>query len=288
MRNYMAAFEHIVLTRFNVKLHDNPISGRGTDPDWLEERFKLFETFCYPSLLGQTNNRFKWIVLFDDMTPEPFRERALSYRKWPNYNPEFVNFAFPEHSICPSGLKSIIQKYVPSNCQFLITTRIDNDDAVSKYFIQKIQSCFRAKNAEGITFPLGLQLYKGRLYLDYSIGNHYISLIEKFRPGSFHTVFMKPHNQLYRAVPVRQVLCRPTWLEVVHGGNIANHARNGLVVSTRTFRNNFALGDIQLANDKLVLLRVRQARFLAFGAPKYLLTKLIDRMKYHGLFRSRR
>ena len=281
----MTTFEHIVLTRFNVRLDDGP--SKGTDPDWLEKRFKLFETFCYPSLLSQTNKKFKWIVLFDDLTPEHFRERALSYAKWPIYNPEFVNFAFSEGVGCPPGVMSIIERHVSSDCRFLITTRVDNDDAVAKNFIQKIQDCFRAQDVEGISFPIGLQLYQGRLYLDYSMGNHYISLIEKFRAGSFHTVFTRPHNELYQAVPVRQVFCRPTWLEVVHGGNIANHPKNGLLVSARALRNNFAVGEIQLVEDNSAHLRIRQATFLVFGAPNYLLNKLMNRMRYHGPFRPR-
>lgn len=280
----MNTFEHIVITRFNVRLHDGRSNNKGNDPDWLAARFKLFDTFCYPSVLSQTNHVFKWIVLFDDRTPERFRERALSYAKWKNYIPEFVNFALHEEAGCPPGLISIIEKHVSSDCQFLITTRIDNDDAVCKDFIQTIQNQFHSQDAEAIVFPFGYQLYQGNLYADYSMGNHFISLIEKFQPGSFHTVFVRAHDRLYQVVRVRKIFCRPTWLEVVHGENIANRPNNGLVVSTRAFRRNFTIGETALADANSIWLRIRQAQFLAFGAPIYLFKKFMDRMKYHGPF----
>jgi hypothetical protein len=280
----MTTFEHFVITRFNVKLNDGLLNNKGNDPDWLTERFKLFDTFCYPSLLSQTNQRFKWIVLFDDGTPERFRERALSYVKWKNYNPEFVNFALHEETGCPPGLISIIEKHVSSNPRFLITTRIDNDDGVCKDFIRIVQNQFRSQDAEAIVFPLGYQLYQSNLHLDYSMGNHFVSLIEKFQPGSLYTVFVKPHDRLYQVAPVRKVFCRPTWLEVVHGGNIANRPNNGLVVSPGAFRSNFSVGEAPFVDDNLLRLRIRQDKFLEFGAPIYFLKKLINRMKYHGPF----
>jgi len=280
----MNTFEHLVITRFNVKLHDGTLNSKGNNPDWLAERFKLFDTYCYPSVRNQTNKRFKWIVLFDDRTPERFTERALSYVKWKNYNPEFVNFALHEETGCPPGLISIIEKYVSSDCQFLITTRVDNDDSVCKNFIQMIQNQFHAQDIEGIVFPLGYQLYQGNLYLDYSMGNHFVSLIEKLQPGSLRTVFVMPHDRLYQAGPVRKIFCRPTWLEVVHGGNISNRANNGLMVSTRSFRSNFTVAEIAVLDDNPQRLRIQQAKFLSFGAPIYLFKKLINRMKYHGIF----
>jgi len=279
----MSSFEHVVITRFNVRLYNGLPNTKGNDPGWLAERFSLFETFCYPSVLGQTNQRFKWIVLFDEGTPERFKERALSYPKWKNYNPEFVDFALHEETGCPPGLISIIKKHVPTDCQFLITTRLDNDDAVCNNFTQIVQNQFRAQDAEAIVFPIGYQLYQDNLYLDFSIGNHFISLIEKFRPDSLHTVFARPHDRLYEVGPVRKILCRPTWLEVVHGGNIANRSSKSLLVSTRAFRRHFAVGDAALANDNLPWLRLRQAEFLAFGAPIYFFKKLMNRLKYHGL-----
>src|SRR5262245_42651568 len=140
----MSDFEHVVITRFNVRL-DNSGDGKGTNPDWLLERFKLFETFCYPSLLAQTNQKFKWLVLFDEKTPEPFRAKALSLSNWKNYLPEFVDFSLHEETGCPPGLIALIGKHVDRRSKFLITTRIDNDDAVSTRFVELVQNHFAAK-----------------------------------------------------------------------------------------------------------------------------------------------
>ena len=173
---------------------------------------------------------------------------------------------------------SIIEKYVPTDCKFLITTRVDNDDAVRKDFIQMVQNRFHGQDAEAIVFPLGYQLYEGNVYLDYSAGNHFISLIEKFQAGSFRTVFVRPHDRLYQIAPVRKIVCRPTWLEVVHGGNIANRPNNGLVVSSVAFRKKFEVGEIAFAVNDPSWLRLRQIIFFAFGMPIYFFNKIRNRL----------
>ena len=63
---------HYILTRFNVDLYNKnntkwqkDKNGTNIDPEiWLENRFKLFETYCLPSIINQTSKNFKWIVLF--------------------------------------------------------------------------------------------------------------------------------------------------------------------------------------------------------------------------------
>lgn len=121
-----------------------------------------------------------------------------------------------------------------NECKFLITTRIDNDDdPVCKDYIQKMQSCFKEQELQGIVFPFGYQLLnEGSLYLEFSIGNHFLSLIERLETNYFKTVFSRHHSLLYEICPIQQVVCAPSWLEVVHGSNIANHHKSGIRVST--------------------------------------------------------
>ena len=42
------------------------------DLNWLKHRYYLFETFCFPSILSQTNKNFKWLVFFDKDTPSEY------------------------------------------------------------------------------------------------------------------------------------------------------------------------------------------------------------------------
>ena len=54
----MNTFEHLVITRFNVKLHDGTLTSKGNNPDWLAERFNLKIPLAYgnfPSLVQQAS-----------------------------------------------------------------------------------------------------------------------------------------------------------------------------------------------------------------------------------------
>src|SRR5579862_8573015 len=70
-------FDHVLLTRFNVRYVEDPNAPSiGVDPGWLADRFALFEQHCLPSVLGQTEQNFAWILFFDKATPQPFAARA--------------------------------------------------------------------------------------------------------------------------------------------------------------------------------------------------------------------
>lgn len=281
----MDRFEHILLTRFNVKLYDNVDNPKGLDPAWLEQRLQLFEKFCYPSLNNQSNQNFKWLVLFHASTPESFKTKIREYSQWKNFIPLYIDFAVSEEGGCPEQLKALIKSHLSDDCKFLITTRIDNDDAVCEDYIQKIQSYFREQECQGIVFPFGYQLLNnGSLYLDFSIGNHFISLIERFEANSFETVFSRHHTLLYEICPIQQVFCAPAWLEVVHGGNIANHHKSGVRVSSHGLRQRFSIkAETILQSEKRLQLRIEQIKFLIFDFPRYLTSKLFNRLRYHGL-----
>ena len=74
--------EHYILTRFNLRLWTKDKNRNNTrTEEWLKNRFELFERFCLPSIMNQTSQSFKWIVLFDINTPEKYKERIKSYEK---------------------------------------------------------------------------------------------------------------------------------------------------------------------------------------------------------------
>ena len=68
----MSSFQHFLLTNFNVRLPKFSQDGNGLSvltEEWLEHRLMLFERFCLPSVLGQTNLGFTWLVRYDDTMP---------------------------------------------------------------------------------------------------------------------------------------------------------------------------------------------------------------------------
>lgn len=46
---------HYLLTRFNLALWQEDKNGQTIDrEEWIRKRLKLFETYCLPSVAGQT------------------------------------------------------------------------------------------------------------------------------------------------------------------------------------------------------------------------------------------
>lgn len=131
--NYL--FSHLLLTRFNVKCN---ATGLGLDQAWLNHRFELFDQFCYPSVYSQSNQHFKWLVFFDTETPEFFKEKVNKFSHWENFIPVYTDLIFKDDGNFPEELRKKITRYINPESEYLITTRIDNDDVICKQYIAMI------------------------------------------------------------------------------------------------------------------------------------------------------
>ena len=126
----MVKKEHYILTRFNLRLWTKDKKRNETRTDeWLKQRFELFEKICLPSIMNQTNQTFKWIVLFDSETPEFYKKKILHYQNICKlFCPCFVEAYKSRYFV--SVFREEIQKRIEKNTNFLITTYLDNDDAL--------------------------------------------------------------------------------------------------------------------------------------------------------------
>jgi hypothetical protein len=211
-------FTHIVLTRFNVATGYAP-SMKGIDSDWLEERLALFGKYCLPTVSGQKKATFRWIVFCNVLSPSWFKQRMAEY----------------EHiftTIYIDGLATdevLTQKVRDSGLvttPYLITTRIDNDDAIARTHLSMVQAEFRYQTREFISFARGLQLFRGSLYETYRSNSPFLSLIEKVADdGTFTTVFCINHALVKKVGKVRVLWRSPQWMQVLHGNNVGNVLR---------------------------------------------------------------
>ncbi|MCA9958279.1 MAG: hypothetical protein KC443_04560, partial [Anaerolineales bacterium] len=203
------------ITRFNLKMWAN-IS---LDEAWYTHRFSLFEQFCLPSVQRQTNQSFTWLLLFDETTPQYLRSRIESYQKSANIQAHFVNgFDLP-------AILDIVRKQLPENASYLITTTLDNDDALATTFVDQLQQQFQGQSFELINFTQGLRydLTSQKLYRCELFSNPFISLIEQIKPGKkFRSIAgCLPHSTITRRFsPLRDVVTTPQWLQLVHERNV--------------------------------------------------------------------
>ncbi len=227
--------QHFVLTRFNLRL-SWLMRGRewlGGKKEYLDERFRLFERYCLPSMRKQDSD-FRWLVFFSSQTPEPFKERARLYQSsFSALEPIFVDDNEP---LCKSKSIDVVMKEVlcrmDADTSHYIETRIDNDDAFNVHALKWIRECAERSIAGGAGEKFYVMLPNGNIYIESSSftqhcrvkWNHFPSMV--CRRDVHDHPFAIPHTAINRSGCQVAVLENPNaWLEVVHGSNQLNSIR---------------------------------------------------------------
>lgn len=203
----LSPFQHVVLTRFNTRIPGKPPAS----DDWLRARLDLMKETLLPAMSGQTVSPDRWLVLCDAGSPDWFKCEVTDDLRGVG-EPVWVEDGFDP---------SIVQPYASS--PWLITTRVDNDDCVSTEYIRRIQNQFDFTR-KFINFPYGLQYERGWTYHRVDMSNAFISLVER-SDSPIATVFIDGHHLLKRHGKLKQVWAPPMWMQIVHGGNVANVVR---------------------------------------------------------------
>lgn len=278
----MTQLQHFFLTKFNVRSF--PDLKPGCDPVWLEKRFGLFDEFCFPSVSQQSNQNFKWLVFFDIDTPEEFKQKISAYAElWGNFVPVYLDCPLP-YGEFPDDVRNVVRQHIPEDCEYLITTWLDNDDAIHQDYVLMIQDNFNHQESETINFFFGYQLANGKLYFDFEFSNHFISLIEKYSPESFNTCLCRPHKKLYEVCKsAKKIFCKPVWVEVVHGSNYMNVYRRGFRVPTGHILDDFSIkAKAPDDQERTIPFLVEQVKIAVFF-PYYFFRKVYLRIKHNEL-----
>ena len=239
-------FTHFILTRFNVQ---TPFAGQYyvTDEKWMMRRFDLFDRFCYPSVNAQRQQDFKWLVFFDENTPDAFKTRINTYGSWAPFIPCFTTAKTDAE--LRADLKKTIQIHLKPGSRYLITTRLDNDDGVAKTFVEQIQRSFANQQRTFINFPNGYLLRDQKLYMARHPSSPFLSLIEECE--QFVTVWHRSHVRTGEIGTVQQIETAPIWLQVIHQTNVYNRVRYyHRRVPVAQLSNTFKLRDVDLPESE--------------------------------------
>ena len=237
---------------------------------WLEHRFTLFEKYCLPSIKNQTCQDFEWIVLFDSMTPDSFKERIACYQKdCPQFIPVFVE---PENGRCFADIfrKEIVKRL---KAKRVISTYLDNDDCLNIRFVEDLQH--RVTTVSDGTFfyyDEGYQYYtedKFMMLIHYP-RNHFVSVVEQGNASIVKGVF--GHGRHYyidsiEGAKIEHVKTKPIWCEVVHEKNVLNDAN--FILHTKMVRDENRLRQ-EFAIDETV--RYGLGVYLCKFLPRYIKT----------------
>jgi hypothetical protein len=222
---------HVLMTRFNLATvgRESTIRNR---PDWLAERFELFEKYCLPSVAAQQaaegqEPKFTWIVYFDTDTPQIFKDRIRALQRKVPFEAYYTGL-FPA-----SGWRISLEKTLGPLPSMILTSRLDNDDALAVDYMART----RAAAADPVTgsqaWPrLGIVLSNGfirsgsRVFALEHRSNAFISWLERTEnPTEFFTAMGIRHMDAQRFGLLKQVEGSGGWLQVVHGTNVSNKVR---------------------------------------------------------------
>ncbi len=248
-------FTHIVLTRFNLV----GIGGEKSPEAWVrwnEHRFRIFMTYCLPSMLQQSAP-FTWHLYFDVQTPEQHLAEIEKLKKIPHIR---IFFMKGKEEFLRTHMDTI-RESLPAEKGWLITTRVDNDDCLHRDALERIQSRFRPLDSmlinlsSGYTYNLETRILSHYYYLK----SPFMSLVEDLSKTRLLGVFHKRHTHWEpgKAAPWGRLIgsafsgksgysylvSRPGWMQLVHQQNVSNDERRGIPVLGRRDLEPFGIRD---------------------------------------------
>ena len=235
--------KHFLITRFNLKVASWKTAKDGSavlDDQWLENRFELFEKFCLPSVENQSNQNFIWVVFFDTDTPEKFRDRIQQISKnHKNFQTLYINGIVE----LADSFKTYIISQLEHDDQFILTTRLDNDDIIHRDFIQTIQNLSKKNGESLIDLRKGYQVNivkKNAEIRKYNYAfNPFISVLEN--RNHFETIISRMHSEWENHEHIAIYNQKALWIELVHQKNKVNAVKRKLFMTRNIKLEDFSL-----------------------------------------------
>jgi len=231
--NIEKPLKHFIITRFNLSV---------SDKNWMNYRMEIFTKYCLPSVLNQSNKNFIWLICLDTDTDTDFKTFFLNLHKKYNFIvPLFINGMQDFDVMHKHHIINHIQ-----DADYVVTSRLDNDDIIHKDYIKRIQEQFNYQKYMAVNFLKILIIStetEKKLHIDYSFSNHFISLIERVNKNKFKGCYDKKDRAWDVKGEIIQITNKPYVTETINGRNLLNNFR-GFPVTRKTALNDFGLNGI--------------------------------------------
>ena len=178
--------------------------------------YKIFKYYCLPSVVGQANKNFKWLILFDDLNTD--KELILKFN---GFIPIFITKFTSRQAL----FRDYILKIIKPETEYIITSRLDIDDTYHKHFVDLVQNAFIKNNKNRVlNIPCGCvrNIKTNKLgRVNWTFCNPFISLIEK--SDNIKTVCRIKHRLMKSYYDVEQISCNePMFIQNITGINVSN------------------------------------------------------------------
>lgn len=279
-------YQHFIITLFNLKIwgedkHNNPTQTL----KWLEKRFELFEQYCLPSIKQQSTQKFKWLCLFDESTPDSYRKRMSQHiTNYPNLEAcyftaeEASTFRIDDLENRCRFIRDKVSSMIDKDTEYIITTNVDNDDSLHRDMIRTLQQHFEKEPREVMfSMNLGIQYFpdlKAVMKMRYP-HNHFLTIAERC-DKDFCTIEFFRHAEARKQFFTKDIFEQPYWMETVHGCNVSNDLRITSRIRYTPILGNFSLYDYGIS--KKITARQNLKNFL-WILPKYFGIIAIKKLK---------
>jgi hypothetical protein len=240
-------FTHYLITRYNVRLDQwgKDVHGQPTlKDDWMSHRFALFSRYCLPSVIAQVNLDFTWLIYFESSTTlldlQQIRNLVEPY---PFIRIRLVSGYF-------ECMKDIDAELSSTQTPYVITSRLDNDDAISAEYIRAVQSYFVPVDRTLINMLSGYGYIPHQQVVTRLLNiqrNSFSSFIEERRAEGGHiTVRGFPHGTPPEGTTIINVDKGYYWLKIFHQRNLLSKPF-GYPVFRNHFSTEFGISQKDLA-----------------------------------------
>jgi len=201
----MVRFKHYILTKFNLNVYsgDNIHAKVVKDPEqWMHHRKYLFENYTLRSVMRQTCKDFTWIIGYDPKTP----------KKW------LTKYDYIDNIQIVFGQPHFYLRSLPVEADWLVTSRIDNDDWYYRDFVAAIQGEV-VKDHEIID----VRYITSSRYdpLRERANSPFLSVCEPWGDKVL-TAFGRPHTNMVDELPAKKIN-RVLAAQIIHDRNVNNH-----------------------------------------------------------------
>lgn len=236
-------FEHFLITRFNLTNPDWTTTKNNElllNDSWMEQRIWLFKSFCLPSVVNQTNKNFTWLIFADTATKSDYKTILNDLVK----DHDFIRLEYIDGMAkFQSSINAIVSK-MSQGKNHIISTRIDNDDAIHKDFISEIQSQFNSQKylvidvIKGYSLQIKPQIMLGKKE---HIFNPFLSLIEE--NSNPKTIWHNSHTDWKNETRIKYYTKKRLWIAIIHDKNKINNFNGYGNISWKNLSKEFILSD---------------------------------------------
>ena len=212
-----------VLTRFAIEPDTELQKFTGNHPkqflsnDWFDQRLQLFKEYCLPSVSGQSDKSFEWLLFVDGRVMRDRIERLESLVSGIGRVVLVESGTFAEAVSKELGLTSK-----------LLTLRLDSDDAIAPNFVETAKR--KASAGTGLNFLHGADYHpqKGIAFHRIVRSNAFVAITSD---AGNHVFDYPSHPEIAQNLEVRNVSSvRPMWVHIVHHINTSRPRKTGIPV----------------------------------------------------------